>query len=251
MSTESSPLPAPSNPASTSSWTTSTVTDVDADAEARRSASADRTQVSGQSAGPDASSSGAAAGAPMAGRREAARRQAQGSARSGPDRPTEGVKPRRPPARRTRKVRRVHRVVRHIEVWSVAKLAAIYVACGYVVAMVSGYLLWRAADRVGTIDGIEGFMEDSGAYQDFQILGDVVFRASAIIGVVLAVLTVFMIVLGAVLFNLISDLTGGIRMTVIDEDLIVAPARRPPAVSPPSPGSARPDGPPADADRHP
>ena len=37
------------------------------------------------------------------------------------------------------------------------------------------------------------------------------------------------LVLAALLFNLVSDLTGGIRMTVIDEDLIVAPARRPTA----------------------
>jgi hypothetical protein len=37
-----------------------------------------------------------------------------------------------------------------------------------------------------------------------------------------------------VLFNLVSDLTGGIRMTVIDEDLIVAPARRTPGGPPPN-----------------
>ena len=55
-----------------------------------------------------------------------------------------------------------------------------FVACGYVVAMISGYLLWRAADRVGTIDGIEGFMEDSGGYDTYQILGDVVFRVAAV-----------------------------------------------------------------------
>lgn len=231
MSTESSSLPGPSSTASGSA----TVADAD---RLRTDSSADNTEPSSPAA-------------PMAGRREAARRQSQNSPRPGPDRAAVGDKARRPPSRRTRKVRRVHRVVRHIEVWSVAKLATIYVACGYVVAMVSGYLLWRAADRVGTIEGIEGFMEDSGAYQDFQILGDVVFRASAVIGVVLAVLTVFMVVLGAVLFNLISDLTGGIRMTVIDEDLVVAPARRPPAGPPSASASPGPSGPPADSDRHP
>lgn len=129
-------------------------------------------------------------------------------------------------SRRNRKVRKVHRVVRHLEIWSVAKVAAIFAACTYVVALVSGYLLWRAADRVGTIDGIEGFFEDAGGYDRFQILGDVVFRSAAVIGLVLALLTVFLVVLAAVLFNLISDLTGGIRMTVIDEDLIVAPTPR-------------------------
>ena len=110
-----------------------------------------------------------------------------------------------------------------------AKVAAIFAACAYVMVMISGYLLWQAAQRVGTIDGIEGFFEDSGGYDSFEILGDVVFRAAAGAGLVLAVAMVAMATLAALLFNLISDLTGGIRMTVIDEDLIVTPARRPEA----------------------
>lgn len=129
---------------------------------------------------------------------------------------------------RGRKVRKVHRVVRHLDIWSVAKVATVFALCGYVVGMISGYLLWQAADRVGTIEGIEGFFEDAGGYDTFEVLGDVVFRSAAIAGLLLAGLWVFAAVLGAVLFNLISDLTGGIRMTVIDEDLIVAPARRRP-----------------------
>lgn len=147
----------------------------------------------------------------------------------------------------------VHRVVRHVEVWSVAKVAAAFAACGYVIGMISGYLLWRAADRVGTIDGIEGFLEDSGGYDGgFQILGDVVFQAAAVGLAVLSMLFVALAVLGAVLFNLISDLTGGIRMTAIDEDLIVTPARRPrpgaatqaaPASAPPAAEDADDDGP--------
>lgn len=159
--------------------------------------------------------------------------------RSGPPKPKPNT--RRP--RRKRKVRKVHRVVRHIEVWSVVKLATIFCACGYVVGMVSGYLLWRAADRVGTIDGIEGFFEDAGGYDSFELLGNVVFRAAAIGGLVLAALSIFVLVLGAVLFNLISDLTGGIRMTVIDEDLIVAPARRRPASAGPEGAGASGRGP--------
>ena len=123
-----------------------------------------------------------------------------------------------------------------------AKITAAFAACAYVVAMISGYLLWRAADRVGTIDGIEGFLEDSGSYDNFQIIGSVVFRVAAISLLVLAIVTVVVVVLAALLFNLISDLTGGIRMTVIDEDLIVAPARRPEADPARRPRQIRPAG---------
>jgi Transmembrane domain of unknown function (DUF3566) len=108
----------------------------------------------------------------------------------------------------------------------VAKVATVFALCGYIVGMISGFLLWQAADRVGTIEGIEGFFEDAGGYDSFQVLGDVVFKAAAATGLLLSALGVFGAVLGALLFNLISDLTGGIRLTVIDEDLIVAPVRR-------------------------
>jgi hypothetical protein len=128
---------------------------------------------------------------------------------------------------RGRKVRKVHRVVRHLDIWSVAKVATVFALCGYIVSMISGYLLWQAADRVGTIDGIEGFFEDAGGYDSYEVLGGVVFRAAAVAGLLLTALWIFGAVLAALLFNLISDLTGGIRLTVIDEDLIVAPARRP------------------------
>lgn len=133
---------------------------------------------------------------------------------------------RKAPPRRKRKARRVHRVVHHVDTWSLAKVAAVFVICTYAVGLVSGYLLWRAADRVGTIDGIEGFMEDTGGYDTFVLKGGVVFSSAVVIGVILGILTICLVVLAGILFNLISDLTGGIRMTVIDEDLIVTPARR-------------------------
>lgn len=144
---------------------------------------------------------------------------------------------------RGRKVRKVHRVVRHLDIWSIAKVATGFAICGYIVGMISGFLLWQAAERVGTIEGIEGFFEDAGGYDSFQVLGDVVFRAAAVAGILLAALWVFGAVLGALLFNLISDLTGGIRLTVIDEDLIVAPARRPSGPPGSSGSGPRPSGP--------
>lgn len=162
----------------------------------------------------------------MQGRRERLRETTSDPAAKRRPLPDPRARDKARPSRRKRKVRKVHRVVRHVEIWSVLKMSTAFAACGYVIAMISGFLLWQAADRVGTINGIEGFMEDSGGYDSFEILGGVVFRSAAVIGLVLAALAVFTTVLGAVLFNLISDLTGGVRMTVIDEDLIVAPVRR-------------------------
>lgn len=163
------------------------------------------------------------------------------------------------PPRRKRRARKVHRVVKHIELWSVFKVAVIFFACMYVIALTAGYMLWRAADQAGTIGGIEGFFEESGGYDpgSFIIDGDIVFRTAALGGIVIAAGFVAFSVIGALLFNLISDLTGGVRMTVIDEDLIVAgprkrkgatgpatvqtPAQRRPADAPSGPPRARPE----------
>lgn len=192
-----------------------------------------------------ANGSGDNGGTASSPRRQRVRATAEPSRRSGRDRlssvlerPAASGRPTPAPAK-GRKVRRVHRVIRHVEVWSVFKVTAAFAACGYVMVLVSGYLLWRAADRVGTIDGIEGFLEDAGGYDRFDLLGSTVFRVAAFGGLVLAAGMVAMAVLAAVLFNLISDITGGIRMTVIDEDLVVVPARgtASPTGSAPSSGS--------------
>lgn len=140
----------------------------------------------------------------------------------------------------------MHRVVQYVDAWSVAKVATVVVACGYVITMISSYLLWQAAERAGTLDGIEGFMEDTGGYDVYVIDGSTIFRTAVGVGFVLSLALVAAAILGALLFNLISDLTGGIRMTVIDEDLIVTPASR---VRPdPSFGDASAEGPAVSAD---
>ena len=61
------------------------------------------------------------------------------------------------------------------------------------------------------------------------------FRAAAISGLLLAALGVFGAVLGALLFNLISDLTGGVRITVVEEETAVPvePASSPASVAHP------------------
>ena len=56
------------------------------------------------------------------------------------------------------------------------------------------------------------------ALESFTFNADQIFRASAIGGLVLVVAGAGFTVLMAVLFNLISDLTGGVRFTVVEEE---------------------------------
>lgn len=116
------------------------------------------------------------------------------------------------------RARKVRRLVRHVEPWSVLKVALIFYFCLWVILLIAGVLLWRLAVSSGTVDNIETFVTELFALESFTFNADQIFRASAIGGLVLVVAGAGFTVLMSVLFNLISDLTGGVRFTVVEEE---------------------------------
>jgi hypothetical protein len=147
--------------------------------------------------------------------------------------------------------RKVRRVIRRLDPWSVLKISLIFYLCGYVVTMVAGVLLWNVADRADMITKVEDFVEELGAYERFELLPDVILEQTLIIGAILVVILTGLTVLAAVLFNLISDLVGGIRVVVIEEDATrpAPPRRERPRRPAPAPVAGQPppklpDGPP-------
>ena len=116
------------------------------------------------------------------------------------------------------RARKVRRLVRHIEPWSVLKVGLLFNFSMWVVTMVAGVLLWNAAQTSGVITDIEQFAEELFALEDFTFEGERIFVAVALGGLVLAVTFTGFMVLIAILLNLISDLTGGVRVTVVEEE---------------------------------
>jgi len=116
------------------------------------------------------------------------------------------------------RARRVKRLVRHIEPWSVLKLALVFYFCLWVILLVSGAILWRVAVSSGMIDNVEGFIESLFVLDNFKFNGDELFRAYAVGGLIMVLVATGFTVLATVLFNLISDLIGGVRVTVIQEE---------------------------------
>jgi hypothetical protein len=110
-------------------------------------------------------------------------------------------------------------VVRRIDPWSVFKLSLLFYLCVCLILLVAGALLWAGAAAAGVIGNIEGFIEDIG-FDDFRFLPGQILRASALGGLVLVVAGTITNMLLTVLFNLISDVVGGIRMTLA-EDVVV------------------------------
>ena len=128
--------------------------------------------------------------------------------------------------RRSRRprVRKVTRVVRHVDTWSVFKVAVVFHAFLYMVCLTSGVLLWQVAQTTGTVDNIERFFESFG-WQSFELKGGEIYHNAWIAGLFLAVGGTGLVVLAATLFNLITDLVGGIRLTVLEEEVIAREER--------------------------
>jgi hypothetical protein len=121
--------------------------------------------------------------------------------------------------------RKVRRLVRHVEPWSVLKISLLFYFCIWIILLVAGTLLWRVADGSGMIDNIEKFIKEIFALKSFSFEAERIFRIYAVGGLVTVVAATGFTVLLAVLFNLISDLTGGVRVTVVEEET-ARPVRR-------------------------
>ena len=138
--------------------------------------------------------------------------------------------PAKPPRVLGRKprVRKVTRVVRHVDPWSVFKIAAVANLVLYVILLVAGVLLWNVAYATGTIDNIERFFESFG-WSTFEFNGGEIYHAAWIAGLFAAIGFTGLAVLAATMFNLITDIVGGMRFTVLEEEVVetrTSPMRR-------------------------
>jgi hypothetical protein len=198
-------------------------------------------------------------------------------------------RPKTPKAPRVR-ARKVHRVVRHIDPWSVLKISALFFTAIFLIICVASAVLWNAGRSAGVIDDVESFItslgfgncediageeptddavtettisgagpqvgvddtssttvaaeepeddrstipdEDGKCGEGQRLVGGFkfedarIFQSFALGGIVLVLSGTAFSVVMALLFNLISDLTGGVRVTVLHEE--PAGARRRPA----------------------
>lgn len=124
--------------------------------------------------------------------------------------------------------RKVGRLVRHVDPWSVFKVSLLFNLCLFVVLLVAGTALWALLRTSGLLGGIEGFIEEAFALRSFAFDGAQVFQLATFGGLALVLVGTLVCCLAAVVFNLISDLVGGIRVTVVEEETArPAPVRRP------------------------
>jgi hypothetical protein len=115
------------------------------------------------------------------------------------------------------RARRVKRVIRRIDLWSVLKLSLLLYTCLYVAALIASIVVWAIAYSTGLVENFQNYLGDVGL-DNFRFYGQQMFRAGAAIGAVLVLAGTLVTVLAVALINLISELTGGIRVTIIEEE---------------------------------
>ena len=129
--------------------------------------------------------------------------------------------------------RRVRRVIRKVDPWTVLRFSVLFYLSILLVVLVAGFALWEVASATGVRDNAENFVgelvgagpatdaaQSTANSQDnnYRFRGGRILEASALGGLVLVVVGTGANVLLVVLYNLISDVVGGVEITVLEED---------------------------------
>jgi hypothetical protein len=158
------------------------------------------------------------------------------------------------------RARKVSRIVRHVDPWSVLKVSMLFYLSMFLVLLLAGVLLWGAGRSTGAVERVEKFVTSLGfgncevdpnaegtttvvtssapdsegdcgvgrvLVDGFHFEGGRLFAAYALGGLVLVVAGTAATTVLALLFNVISDLTGGVRFTVLEEEPIRRPSGSP------------------------
>ena len=119
-------------------------------------------------------------------------------------------------------VRRVRRVIRKFDPWTVLKVSIVFYAVMAVAFVLGLVILWAVVNNAGIPQAIEDFGKkitlleaDAELFAD----GDRYLRVAVFLGVVWTVLLTGFTTLAAVMYNLISDIVGGIEIVVLEETL--------------------------------
>lgn len=116
-----------------------------------------------------------------------------------------------------RDVRR-RRVVRRIDVATVLKISLVFYLCLLLTALVAGVVLWDLASAFGVLKTFDKLVRSLFALSSFTLRPLVALAWGSAIGALLALIGTFVNVLAAILYNLISDVVGGVQVFVVGED---------------------------------
>jgi len=125
-----------------------------------------------------------------------------------------GTAPSKPGTKGKRRHARV--VIRKVGPWSVFKISLLFYTCLMLVILGAGVILYGVLGAIGALDSTQRLIRDLFADQTFVINGRWLFTRGLWIGLAMVVLWSLINVFVVFLYNLISDLVGGVEVTLAE-----------------------------------
>jgi len=149
--------------------------------------------------------------------------QAAAAATVGPkDKGVRGIKG-RPAMVSGRGPRRARLQLRHIDTWSALKISLVLSIALFFIWMVAVGVLYGVLSALGVFDTLNELFGQLGSASGAEAAGDVVtpgvvFGGAAVIGAINIVLLTALCTVGTFIYNLCSDLVGGLELTLSERD---------------------------------
>jgi hypothetical protein len=121
---------------------------------------------------------------------------------------------RRKPEKPQPRSRQARVVVRKLGPWSVLKISFLFYLCVMVVIVGAMMILYGILGAIGALDSLTRLIRDLFADQSFHINGGWIFSRGVAIGLGMVVLWTLINVFVVFLYNLLSDIVGGIEVTL-------------------------------------
>jgi hypothetical protein len=119
--------------------------------------------------------------------------------------------------------RRARLQLRHIDTWSALKISLVLSVALFFIWMVAVGVLYGVLNALGVFETLNDLFGQVGSVSGSEATGDVitpgvVFGGAAIIGAINIVLLTALCTVGTFIYNLCSDLVGGLEITLSERD---------------------------------
>ena len=119
--------------------------------------------------------------------------------------------------------RRARLQLRHIDTWSALKISLVLSIALFFIWMVAVGILYGVLSALGVFDTLNELFGQLGSASGNEVAGDVVtpgvvFGGAAVIGAINIVLLTALCTVGTFIYNLCSDLVGGLELTLSERD---------------------------------
>ena len=121
-------------------------------------------------------------------------------------------------ARSEATVRRSRVEMTKVDLWSVLKVSLCFYLAGLAIMIIAGLVVWLLLDASGGIHNFEKFMGDIMSAKDYRLVAPQILLGSVLVGLVLVALMTILTVIAAALYNLFSELVGGIEVTLVEAE---------------------------------